>query len=48
MDANAMANGDHMADTMMDGKPVCGGNKQVGEYDVGIHILGLCESPTLL
>lgn len=38
-----MAGGAHMADMAMDGKPVCGGDKQVGEYDVGIHVLGLCK-----
>ena len=24
-------------------KPVCGGGEEVGEYDVGLHVAGLCE-----
>ena len=24
-------------------KPVCGGGKEVGEYDVALHTVGLCE-----
>jgi zinc transporter 1/2/3 len=43
MDANAVAGEAPIADMAIDGKPVCGGDKQVGEYDVGIHVLGLCE-----
>ncbi len=27
-------------------KPVCGSDGQVGEYDVAIHAVGLCELPT--
>lgn len=29
----------------MDGmaKPVCGGGEEAGEYDVGLHTVGLCE-----
>ncbi|KAJ9165608.1 Zinc/iron permease [Coniochaeta hoffmannii] len=41
MATDIMADGTHMAAMMMDGKPVCGGDQQVGEYDVGIHVLGL-------
>jgi len=44
MATDIMADGTHMAAMMMDGKPVCGGDQQVGEYDVGIHVLGLCKS----
>lgn len=25
-------------------KPQCGSGKQTGEYDVGLHVLGLCET----
>ena len=28
------------------GKPQCGGNQPIGEYDVGIHVLGLCKLNT--
>ncbi|KAB5511245.1 hypothetical protein GE09DRAFT_726207, partial [Coniochaeta sp. 2T2.1] len=41
MDTATTADGGHMADMMGTGKPVCGGDQQVGEYDVGIHVLGL-------
>jgi hypothetical protein len=43
METNATAGEAPMADMAMDGKPMCGGDKQVGEYDVGIHVLGLCK-----
>ena len=48
MATDTMTDGAHMAAMMMDGKPACGGDQQVGEYDVGIHVLGLCEFLTLL
>ncbi len=25
------------------GKPICGSDSQVGEYDVTVHVVGLCE-----
>lgn len=39
---------EHMNMTMaemepMDGKPVCGSGKDAGEYDLGLHVLGLCK-----
>ena len=29
---------------MEDTKPTCGGGAPQGEYDLGIHVLGLCKS----
>ena len=28
------------------GKPLCGSGEEVGEYDLGIHVLGLCKFST--
>ena len=28
-------------------KPQCGGGKEAGEYDVGLHTAGLCERPNM-
>lgn len=34
-----------MASPMENAKPACGGGVPQGEYDLGIHVLGLCKSP---
>lgn len=28
---------------MNSGKPQCGGGEEVGEYDLGLHVAGLCK-----
>ena len=27
-----------------EGKPVCGSGDEVGEYDLGLHVVALCKS----
>jgi hypothetical protein len=47
MATHATTDGTQPVDMIMKSKPVCGGDEQVGEYDVGIHVLGLCASSVL-
>jgi hypothetical protein len=38
---------ENLTSSVMDldtGKPLCGGGQQAGEYDLGIHVAGLCTS----
>lgn len=30
-------------DLLMGGKPKCGSGEEVGEYDLGLHVAGLCK-----
>lgn len=32
------------ATDIMEGKPLCGGGEEVGEYDLPLHVLALCKS----
>lgn len=31
-----------MAEEMANSKPACGSDAQAGEYDVALHVVGLC------
>lgn len=42
--ATATAGEAPVADMLMNGKPACGSDGEVGEYDLGLHVLGLCKS----